>query len=225
MRDEPAGTGGAVATGRTVPFPDRRGARTGLGGGEPLSTWLRDVPAPAWTRRPRAKDDLRETAVAMRKEGRSYREIAEVVGRRQEHAVPVASRRPADRGAAAGAGARGPASGATRRAQAIRASAAQRRAHDTGRGSRAQITSLSESELFVAGVVAYWAEGSKNKPWRTGARVSFLNSDPAMIVLFLRWLALIGVDADRLQLPTQHPRVRRRGSCRGVLGRRRGSAG
>ena len=50
------------------------------GGGEPLSTWLRGVPAPAWTRRPRAKDDLRETAVAMRKEGRSYREIRDVVG-------------------------------------------------------------------------------------------------------------------------------------------------
>jgi hypothetical protein len=50
------------------------------GGGEPLTTWLRDVPAPAWTRRPRAKDDLRATAVGMRKEGRSYREIREVVG-------------------------------------------------------------------------------------------------------------------------------------------------
>ena len=50
------------------------------GGGQPLSRWLRGVPAPAWTRRPRAKDDLRETAVAMRREGRSYREIREVVG-------------------------------------------------------------------------------------------------------------------------------------------------
>src|SRR6187549_3992535 len=50
------------------------------GGGEPLTTWLRDVPAPAWTRRPNAKDDLRETALAMRQEGRSYREIRAVVG-------------------------------------------------------------------------------------------------------------------------------------------------
>ena len=49
------------------------------GGGEPLTTWLRDVPPPAWTRRPRAKDDLRKIAVAMRREGRSYREICEVV--------------------------------------------------------------------------------------------------------------------------------------------------
>jgi transcriptional regulator with XRE-family HTH domain len=50
------------------------------GGDEPLSTWLKDVPAPAWTRRPRARDDLREIAVAMREEGRSYREIRDVVG-------------------------------------------------------------------------------------------------------------------------------------------------
>lgn len=167
------------------------------GGGEPLSTWLRDVPAPAWTRRPRAKDDLRETAVAMRKEGRSYREIREVVGvskgtlslwlrdvpLSEEQRLALALRSP---------------TGATRRARAIRASAAQRRARIQDE-ARAQIAKLSESELFVAGVVAYWAEGAKNKPWRTGARVSFLNSDPAMILLFLRWLALLGVGAERLQ--------------------------
>jgi hypothetical protein len=167
------------------------------GGGEPLTTWLRDVPAPAWTRRPRAKDDLRETAVAMREEGRSYSEIQAVVGvskstlsmwlrdvpLSEDQQRALALRSPAD---------------ATRRAQAIRAGAAQRRARIQGE-ARAQITNLSESELFVGGVVAYWAEGCKNKPWRTGTRVSFLNSDPAMILLFLRWLALVGVDAKRLQ--------------------------
>src|SRR6478672_126704 len=50
------------------------------GGGKALTEWLRDVSPPEWTRRPRAKDDLREVAVAMRKEGRSYREIREEVG-------------------------------------------------------------------------------------------------------------------------------------------------
>ena len=48
--------------------------------------------------------------------------------------------------------------------------------------------------------MAYWAEGSKNKPWRTGARVSFLNSDPDMIQLFLRWLRLIEVDDDQYRV-------------------------
>lgn len=169
----------------------------GLGtGGEPLSTWLQGVPAPAWTRRPRAKDDLRETAVAMRREGRSYREIREVVGvskstlslwlrdvpLTEDQRVALARRSPA---------------GATRRARAIRASAAQRRARIQDE-ARAQITNLSESELFVAGVVAYWAEGSKNKPWRTGQSVKFMNSDPRLIQLFLSWLRLADVSPDRL---------------------------
>jgi hypothetical protein len=57
---------------------------------------------------------------------------------------------------------------------------------------------LSESELFVAGVVAYWGEGAKNKPWRFGTRVRFMNSDPRMILLFLRWLTLMAVTDDRI---------------------------
>src|SRR5256885_823388 len=48
-------------------------------GGGALSEWLRDVPQPEWTKRPRAKDDLRERAVALRREGKSYREIREQI--------------------------------------------------------------------------------------------------------------------------------------------------
>ena len=154
----------------------------GLGsGGEPLSTWLKDIPPPAWTRRPRAKDDLRETAVAMRKEGRSYREIREVVGVSKSTLSLWLRDVPLSEDQRQALALRSP-EGATRRAVAIRASAAQRRTTIESE-ARAQIACLSESELFVAGVVAYWAEGAKNKPWRTGARVSFLNSDPGMIQL------------------------------------------
>jgi hypothetical protein len=46
--------------------------------------------------------------------------------------------------------------------------------------------------------VAYWAEGSKNKPWRDGQPVQFMNSDPALIRVFLAWLRLIGVGRERL---------------------------
>lgn len=167
------------------------------GGGEPLGTWLRGVPAPAWTKRPRAKDDLRETAIAMRSEGRSYREIREVVGVSKStlslwlRDIPLTEdqQRALDQRAPAAI---------SRRARARRASAAQRRTR-IHNDARAQIANLSESELFVAGVVAYWAEGAKNKPWRTGARVAFLNSDPAMVTLFIRWLALIEIERDRLQ--------------------------
>jgi transposase len=174
----------------------------GLGsGGQPLGRWLQGVPPPAWTRRPRAKDDQRERAVAMRQEGRSYREIQQVVGvakstlslwlrdvpLTEEQQLALKLRSPA---------------GASRRARAIRASAAQRRARIQAE-ARAQVTQLSESELFVAGVVAYWAEGAKNKPWRTGTRVRFMNSDPRMIRLFLRWLELVGVAEDRIAFRLQ----------------------
>ena len=174
----------------------------GLGsGGEPLSRWLQGVPAPAWTRRPRAKDDLRETAVAMRKEGRSYREIQAEVGVAKStlslwlRDVPLTEeqqRALADRGpSATRSNAEAARANATRRRSVVRAQA------------KAQITQLSESELFVAGVVAYWAEGSKNKPWRFGTRVRFINSDPRMIQLFLRWLTLVGVTDDRIAFRLQ----------------------
>ncbi len=166
-------------------------------GGQALSQWLRDVPPPEWTRRPRVKNDLREKAIAMRKEGRSYQEIRDVVGVSKStlslwlRDIPLTDeqQRALDL--------RSP-EGASRRARAIRASAAQRRARIQAE-ARAQIAELSESELFVAGVALYWAEGSKNKPWRTGARVAFLNSDPAVIRVFLAWLRLLGIEDDRLQ--------------------------
>jgi transcriptional regulator with XRE-family HTH domain len=166
-------------------------------GGQALSRWLRGVPPPAWTKRPRAKDDLRETAVAMRQKGHSYREIREVVGVAKSTLSLWLRDIPLTEEQQRALTLRAPV-GASKRARAIRASAAQRRARIQA-DALAQIAELSESELFVAGVVAYWAEGAKDKPWRTGTRVEFLNSDPAMIQLFLSWLTLVGIEQDRLQ--------------------------
>ena len=166
------------------------------GGGEPLTTWLRDVPAPAWTKRPRAKDDLREIALAMRREGHSYREIQAVVGVSKSTLSLWLRDVPLTEDQQRTLAMRGPV--ATRKnSQAARANATRRRTHVQAQ-ARDQITRLEESELFVAGVVAYWAEGSKNKPWRFGQGVIFINSDPGFIQLFLQWLALIGVGPERL---------------------------
>lgn len=165
-------------------------------GGRALSAWLRHVPAPAWTARPNAKDDLHEKAVLMRREGRSYREIREVLGVSKStlslwlRAVPLTDQQ------RAALAARTPAA-ASRRAEAIRETGTRRRLQVQA-SAREQVQELSESELFVAGVVAYWAEGTKNKPWRTGAQVAFQNSDAGMIRLFLQWLVLLGVAPDRL---------------------------
>jgi hypothetical protein len=46
-----------------------------------------------------------------------------------------------------------------------------------------EIGGLTERDLFICGVVLYWAEGFKKE-----SLAGFANSDPRMIKLFLRWL-------------------------------------
>lgn len=48
-----------------------------------------------------------------------------------------------------------------------------------------EIGYLSKKELLIAGVALYWAEGFKNKHEK---RLGFCNSDPQMILFYLRWL-------------------------------------
>jgi hypothetical protein len=65
--------------------------------------------------------------------------------------------------------------------------------------SAGEIGELSDRELLLIGAALYWAEGSKAKPWRVnGERISFVNSDPDVIRVFLAWLALIGVSREQL---------------------------
>ena len=42
----------------------------------------------------------------------------------------------------------------------------------------AEIGALTERELLIAGAIAYWCEGAKNKPYLRQDRVVFMNSDP-----------------------------------------------
>jgi hypothetical protein len=83
------------------------------------------------------------------------------------------------------------------RADANRALGARRRAA-LREAAKAQVEGLAAAELFVAGVVAYWAEGAKVKPWRGVERVQFTNTDAGLIRLFLGWLQMIGVARDRM---------------------------
>ena len=62
----------------------------------------------------------------------------------------------------------------------------------------AEIGPLTEREILIAGATAYWCEGTKSKPSRRNDRVAFINSDPALILLFLRFLATVGISPDRL---------------------------
>jgi hypothetical protein len=74
-----------------------------------------------------------------------------------------------------------------------------RREAEIRRAATEQVGRLSQRDLFVAGVIAYAAEGSKRKPWLTSCQVQFVNSDPGMIRLFLAWLDLVGVDRDAVK--------------------------
>lgn len=61
-----------------------------------------------------------------------------------------------------------------------------------------EIGELSDREIFIAGAIAYWCEGAKNKPYRRKDRIDFINSDPLMIKFFLRFLETAGVSKQRL---------------------------
>jgi hypothetical protein len=54
--------------------------------------------------------------------------------------------------------------------------------------ARAEIGDISKRELWLIGIALYWAEGKKEKESRPGHGMEFINSDPRMIRVFLRWL-------------------------------------
>ncbi len=56
--------------------------------------------------------------------------------------------------------------------------------------ARAEIGPISTRELWLMGAMLYWAEGSKEKKWKTGRLISFTNSDPAMIRVYLEWVSI-----------------------------------
>jgi hypothetical protein len=61
------------------------------------------------------------------------------------------------------------------------------------------VPGLSDVEILRLGAVSYWCEGTKVKPWRPGTeRVVFTNSDEGLILLFLRFLQVLDVAADRV---------------------------
>lgn len=66
--------------------------------------------------------------------------------------------------------------------------------------ARSEIGLLSKKELFLMGVIMYWAEGSKEKEYNPGSPLRFANSDPYMIKLFLNWLEDMGVGKERISI-------------------------
>lgn len=50
---------------------------------------------------------------------------------------------------------------------------------------------LLKNPLWLSGIMLYWAEGSKEKPHLISHPAKFSNSDPKMIKVFLKWLKKI----------------------------------
>jgi hypothetical protein len=62
--------------------------------------------------------------------------------------------------------------------------------------ARAKVGELSDRDLFMVGLALYAGEGAK-----TGSAVRFANTDPRLVVLFLRWLRrFFVIDESRLRV-------------------------
>ncbi|MFF4491087.1 hypothetical protein ACFY0F_32260 [Streptomyces sp. NPDC001544] len=161
---------------------------------EILQRLVEGEPPPEWTKRPRAKDDLRERARELREQGWTYNQIQAELGCSKSSVslwvrdLPTPEPRctPEEQRARMNAG--------LARLQAARDQERQA----TKQAAAAEIGELSDRELFLLGVALYWAEGTKDKPHARREGVEFVNSDPGMISVFLAWLELLGVGRDRL---------------------------
>ncbi len=168
-------------------------ARLGIGRDRAYAL-LRGVPPPEWTRRPRARDGARAEALRLRAAGRSVNRIAAQLGvakstahqwvrhlpldpddetaeRRREHSKAMTEAR----------------WGAYRRER----DAAQVAEHVRAAGV---VGGLGERDLLMLGAAIYWCEGAKSKPWRRAVTIQFVNTDPGLLALFLRFLEVCGVD-------------------------------
>jgi hypothetical protein len=167
-------------------------AAIGPVGDDTLRTWLRGISRPPETNRTgMAKPELRRKVRQLRGEGLTIGEIAEITGASQgsisvwmrDIRVParVEMRRQAHLQQLRGRG------GEARHGAALLRSA------ERVESARRVVGALTERELLLVGAALYWAEGTKEKPWRRDGRVIFTNSDASMIRVFLAWLKVIGV--------------------------------
>ncbi|CAL9308317.1 hypothetical protein [Streptomyces sp. SudanB182_2057] len=158
-----------------------------------LNQLVKGEPPPEWTKRPNAKDDLRDRARELRLQGWTYDRIQAELGCSKSSIslwvrdLPKPDPRytPEEQRALMNEG------------LAHLRAARDREREETKQRAAAAVGRLSDRELFLVGVGLYWAEGAKDKPYSRRELVLFVNSDPGMISVFLAWLDLLGVERDR----------------------------
>ncbi|RKT05105.1 hypothetical protein BX286_3090 [Streptomyces sp. 3211.6] len=160
-----------------------------------LNRLLEGEPPPEWTKRPNAKDDLRDRARELRLQGLTYDQIQLELGCSKSSISlwvrdlpkPERRRSPEEASAIARRG--------WERTLSLRDEERRRAKQEAA----AEIGALSDRELFLLGVGLYWSEGSKDKPYERRERATFVNSDPGMIRVYLSWLRLLGIKEERLR--------------------------
>ncbi|WP_405798539.1 hypothetical protein [Streptomyces sp. NBC_01506] len=153
-----------------------------------LNRLLDGEPAPEWTKRPNAKDDLRAKARELRLQGLTYDQIELELGCSKSSIslwvrdLPKPPKRTREE-----------ASAIAKRGWEATLQRRERERQETKRTAAGSIGAMSDRELFLLGVGLYWAEGTKDKPYARRERVAFVNSDPGMIRIFVAWLDLLEV--------------------------------
>jgi transcriptional regulator with XRE-family HTH domain len=167
-----------------------------------LNEALRGEPPQPWTWRPNAKDDLRARARDLRKQGLDYEEIVAELGVSKSSVSLWVRDMPRPPGLSYEECRKRSAEGVRRYWAAERPiREAQRQAISAA--AAAQIGQLNDREILIAGAIAYWCEGTKNKPYRRTDRAIFVNSDPALIKFFLRFLHAAGIEREGLAYSVQ----------------------
>ncbi|MBD9702593.1 hypothetical protein IHE56_10920 [Streptomyces sp. ID01-12c] len=162
-----------------------------------LNRLLEGEPPPDWTKRPNAKDDLRARARALRLQGWTYDQIQMELGCSKSSIslwvrdLPKPERKRSTEQASA----------ISRRGWEARLSVRDEERRQTKDAAMREVGTLSDRELFLAGVALYWAEGAKDKAYSHQRRESlqFINSDPNVIRFHLRWLESLGVERERMR--------------------------
>ena len=144
------------------------------------------------------KIELKVEAIALRKSGKTYSEILEI--------VPVAKSTLSDWLKSVGiAKSQRLAFTEKKRLASLSGGKAKReqrikKYNQIVGDAEKEIGKMTKRELWLIGTALHWAEGGKEKEYAPGIGVSFSNSDPKMIALFIRWLMeIIGIPKDKIK--------------------------
>lgn len=138
--------------------------------------------------------DIKKLAIKLRKEGKSYAEIlSEIAVAKSTLSVWLREVRLSTR--------QKQRLSEKKRISALKGAQAmhKKRINNTEnimREAKKDIGRISKRELLLIGTCLYWAEGSKQKPHNLSTGVSFSNSDPQMLSLFLDWLRMLNISPD-----------------------------